>query len=598
MISEEIQLKLKTIPDQPGVYQYFDEAGKIIYVGKAKNLKKRVSSYFVKTHDNAKTRILVRNIRDIKYIVVDTELDALLLENNLIKKYQPKYNIQLKDDKTYPWICIKKEPFPRVFSTRTFIRDGSTYFGPYPNVKVLNTLLELIRELYPLRTCSLDLNQSNIRQKKFKVCLEFHIGNCYGPCVGNQSEKEYNTYVENIESILKGQIHQVIQHVKKIMMDYAAEYKFEEAQKMKLKLESLEKFKAKSTIVSPKIQAVDVITAIEDEKSFFINYLVISNGSIIHGITIEIQKKLDETIQEVTIFALFELRERFKSNSKEILTDIHIKEHFPEFKINVPQIGDKKNLIDLSKRNVKFYRLEKLKHEKITDPEKHTNRILEQLKKDLRLKELPIHIECFDNSNIQGTNPVSACVVFKNAKPSKKDYRHFNVKTVEGPNDFATMQEAVHRRYSRLLVENEPLPQLIIIDGGKGQLGAALEILDGLGLRGKIAIIGIAKRLEEIFFPGDSIPIYLDKRSESLKVIQNLRNEAHRFGITHHRNRRSKNAFISELTEIKGIGEKTFEELMKQFKTISAIKNASKEELTKVIGLSKAMVILNYFKEN
>ena len=598
MISEEIQLKLKTIPDQPGVYQYFDEDGTIIYVGKAKNLKKRVSSYFVKTHDNAKTRILVRNIRDIKYIVVDTELDALLLENNLIKKYQPKYNIQLKDDKTYPWICIKKEHFPRVFSTRTFIRDGSTYFGPYPNVKVLNTLLELIRELYPLRTCSLDLNQSNIRQKKFKVCLEFHIGNCYGPCVGNQSEKEYNTYVENIESILKGQIHQVIQHVKKIMMDYAAEYKFEEAQKMKLKLESLEKFKAKSTIVSPKIQAVDVITAIEDEKSFFINYLVISNGSIIHGITIEIQKKLDETIQEVTIFALFELRERFKSNSKEILTDIHIKEHFPEFKINVPQIGDKKNLIDLSKRNVKFYRLEKLKHEKITDPEKHTNRILEQLKKDLRLKELPIHIECFDNSNIQGTNPVSACVVFKNAKPSKKDYRHFNVKTVEGPNDFATMQEAVHRRYSRLLAENEPLPQLIIIDGGKGQLGAALEILDGLGLRGKIAIIGIAKRLEEIFFPGDSIPIYLDKRSESLKVIQNLRNEAHRFGITHHRNRRSKNAFISELTEIKGIGEKTFEELMKQFKTISAIKNASKEELTKVIGLSKAMVILNYFKEN
>jgi len=598
MISEEIQLKLKTIPDQPGVYQYFDEAGKIIYVGKAKNLKKRVSSYFVKTHDNAKTRILVRNIRDIKYIVVDTELDALLLENNLIKKYQPKYNIQLKDDKTYPWICIKKEPFPRVFSTRTFIRDGSTYFGPYPNVKVLNTLLELIRELYPLRTCSLDLNQSNIRQKKFKVCLEFHIGNCYGPCVGNQSEKEYNTYVENIESILKGQIHQVIQHVKKIMMDYAAEYKFEEAQKMKLKLESLEKFKAKSTIVSPKIQAVDVITAIEDEKSFFVNYLVISNGSIIHGITIEIQKKLDETIQEVTIFALFELRERFKSNSKEILTDIHIKEHFPEFKINVPQIGDKKNLIDLSKRNVKFYRLEKLKHEKITDPEKHTNRILEQLKKDLRLKELPIHIECFDNSNIQGTNPVSACVVFKNAKPSKKDYRHFNVKTVEGPNDFATMQEAVHRRYSRLLAENEPLPQLIIIDGGKGQLGAALEILDGLGLRGKIAIIGIAKRLEEIFFPGDSIPIYLDKRSESLKVIQNLRNEAHRFGITHHRNRRSKNAFISELTEIKGIGEKTFEELMKQFKTISAIKNASKKGLTKVIGLSKAMVILNYFKEN
>lgn len=597
MKTEEIQLKLKMIPDQPGVYQYFDEEGTIIYVGKAKNLKKRVSSYFVKNHDNAKTRILVRKIRDIKYIVVDTELDALLLENNLIKKYQPKYNIQLKDDKTYPWICIKKEPFPRVFSTRNFIKDGSTYFGPYPNVKVLNTLLELIRDLYPLRTCSLDLNQTNIRQQKFKVCLEYHIGNCLGPCVGNQTEKEYDTFIEHVESILKGQIHHVIQYVKKIMMEYASEYKFEEAQKMKEKLEALEKFKAKSTIVSPKIQAVDVITALEDDKSFFVNYLVISNGSIIHGITLEIQKKLEETIEEVLIYALFELRERFKSSSKEVVTDIAISEIFPEFKISIPQIGDKKNLIELSQRNAKFYRLEKIKHEKITDPEQHTNRILEQLKKDLRLKELPTHIECFDNSNIQGTNPVSACVVFKNAKPSKKDYRHFNVKTVEGPNDFATMQEAVGRRYSRLLAENEPLPQLIIIDGGKGQLGAALETLDSLGLRGKIAIVGIAKRLEEIFFPGDSIPIYLDKRSESLKVIQYLRNEAHRFGITHHRNRRSKNAFISELSEIKGIGDKTFEILMKHFKTISAIQKATKDQLVQVVGLSKAMIIIKYFEE-
>ena len=597
MVAEEIQIKLKTIPDQPGVYQYFDEEGTIIYVGKAKNLKKRVSSYFNKNHDNAKTRILVRKIRDIKYIVVNTELDALLLENNLIKKYQPKYNIQLKDDKTYPWICIKKEPFPRIFSTRNFIKDGSLYFGPYPNVKVLNTLLELIRELYPLRTCSLDLSQSNIRQKKFKVCLEYHIGNCLGPCVGNQTENEYSTFIEHIEAILKGQIHQVIQHIKKMMMDYAAEYKFEEAQKMKEKFEALEKFKARSTIVSPKIQAVDVITALEDEKSFFVNYLVISNGSIIHGMTIEIQKKLEETIDEVLIYALLEFRDRFKSTSKEILTDVAIKETFHEFKLSIPQIGDKKNLIELSQRNAKFYRLEKIKHEKITDPEQHTNRILEQLKKDLRLKDLPRHIECFDNSNIQGTNPVSACVVFKNAKPSKKDYRHFNVKTVEGPDDFATMQEAVHRRYSRLLAENEPLPQLIIIDGGKGQLGAALETLDQLGLRGKIAIIGIAKRLEEIFFPGDSIPIYLDKRSESLKVIQFLRNEAHRFGITHHRNRRSKNAFISEISEIKGIGDKTFELLMKHFKTISAIQSASKDELTKVIGLSKAMIIIKYFEE-
>jgi excinuclease ABC subunit C len=597
MTTNNLQIKLKTIPEQPGVYQYFDEEGTIIYVGKAKNLKKRVTSYFVKNHENAKTRILVRKIVDIKYIVVDTELDALLLENNLIKKHQPKYNIQLKDDKTYPWICIKKEPFPRVFSTRNYIKDGSKYYGPYPSVKVVNTLLELIRDLYPLRTCSLDLNQTSISQKKHKVCLEYHIGNCLGPCVGNQTRKSYDEFIDHIESILKGQIHQVILYVKKIMMDFASEYKYEEAQKMKEKLEALEKFKAKSTIVSSKIQALDVITVLEDEKSFFVNYLVISNGSIIHGITLEIQKKLDESIQEVLLYALIELRERFNSTSKEVITDLKIDNHLPDLKLVVPQIGDKKSLIELSQRNAKFYRIEKLKHEKITDPEQHTTRILEQLKKDLRLTELPRHIECFDNSNIQGTNPVSACVVFKNAKPSKKDYRHFNVKTVEGPNDFATMQEVVHRRYSRLIAENQPLPQLIIIDGGKGQLGAAVEILNELGIRGKVAIIGIAKRLEEIFFPGDIIPIYLDKRSESLKVIQFLRNEAHRFGITHHRNRRSKNAFVSEMEEIKGIGEKTFEDLMKKFKTLSSIKKATEKELSDVIGLSKAKIILNYYKE-
>ena len=595
MHSEEIKLKLKTIPDQPGVYQYFDEAGIIIYIGKAKNLKKRVTSYFVKTQENAKTRILVRKIRDIKYIVVDTELDALLLENSLIKKYQPKYNIQLKDDKTYPWICIKNEPFPRIFSTRSMIRDGSTYYGPYPSVKVLNTLLELIRDLYPLRTCALDLSLKNINEGKYKVCLEYHIGNCKAPCVGKQSSMDYKISIQHVEAILKGQIHSVIQYVKTKMMDFAAEYKFEEAQLMKEKLEHLEKYKAKSTIVSPKIQGVDVITALEDEKSFFVNYLVISNGSIIHGITLEVQKKLEETPAEVIQYALLDLRDRFKSQSKEVLVDIDIDNQFPDFKFVIPQIGDKKNLVDLSLRNAKFYRLEKLKHEKITNPEQHSDRILERLRKDLRMQDIPRHIECFDNSNIQGTNPVSACVVFKNAKPSKKDYRHFNVQTVVGPDDFATMEEAVYRRYARMLSESIPLPQLIIIDGGKGQLGAALKALERLGLRGRMTIIGIAKRLEEIFFPGDSIPIYLDKRSESLKLIQYLRNEAHRFGITHHRNRRSNNAFVSELTEICGVGEKTFEALMKQFKTISAIKNASMESLIACIGKSKALIIYKHF---
>lgn len=593
---ELIKLKLQTIPEQPGVYQYFDKSGEILYIGKAKNLKKRVNSYFVKNHENAKTRILVRQIQDIKYIVVDSEIDALLLENSLIKKYQPKYNIQLKDDKTYPWICIKNEPFPRVFSTRTMIRNGSTYYGPYPNVKIVNTLLELIRTIYPLRSCSLDLSEINIKQKRYKVCLEYHIGNCKGPCVENQSSEDYQTSIRFVESILKGQIHTVIQYVKTKMMEFASQQKFEEAQIMKNKVDLLENYKSKSTIVSPKIQAVDVISAIEDNKSFFVNYLVISNGSIIHGITIEIQKKLTETIEEILSFAILELRNRFNSQSKEVLVDIDMSNEIPGFKWVQPLIGDKKQLVELSQRNAKFYRLEKIKHEKITNPEEHAERILERLQKDLSLKELPRHIECFDNSNIQGTNAVSACVVFINAKPCKKEYRHFNVQTVEGPDDFATMEEVVFRRYKRRLEEKLTLPQLIIIDGGKGQLGAALKALDQLELRGKVAIIGIAKRLEEIFFPGDSIPIYIDKRSESLKLIQQLRNEAHRFGITHHRNKRSKNAFVSEISSINGIGEKTFEQLMLRFKTLSNIKNASIEEITDCIGKSKGNIVWSYFQ--
>lgn len=583
--------KIKLLPDKPGVYQYFNEKGEIIYVGKAKNLKKRVTSYFSKTFENNKTRLLVKSIEDIRYIVVDTELDALLLENNLIKEYQPKYNIQLKDDKTYPWICIKKEAFPRIFSTRNIVKDGSSYYGPYSSVKVMNTLLQLIRDLYPLRTCSLDLRKQKLEEKKYKVCLEYHIGNCLAPCVGKQSETSYNHQIEAIETILKGNISSVIALLKKQMKEFADKYAFEEAQSVKEKLEILQRFQAKSTIVSPKIHEVDVLTMVEDGNTRFVNYLSIMNGAIIHGLTTEVKTSLGETDDQVLDHVLLRMRQQYNSQAKEILVENIFATEISEIRLTVPQIGDKKNLVELSKRNASFYRLEKRKKESIKNPEKATERILEQIKKDFRLKELPVHIECFDNSNIQGTNPVSACVVFKNAKPSKKDYRHFNIKTVEGPNDFASMEEVVYRRYKRMLDEGESLPQLIVIDGGKGQLSSAINALDQLDLRGKVAIVGIAKKLEEIFFPGDSLPIYIDKRSESLKVIQHLRNEAHRFGITHHRNKRSKSAIQSELLNIRGIGEKTQVDLMKYFKTISRIKTATLEEMEAVIGRSKAKIV-------
>ena len=592
---ESIQIKLKVLPNKPGVYQYYDKLGKIIYVGKAKNLKKRVSSYFNKNQDSAKTRILVRQIADIKYLVVDTELDALLLENNLIKKYQPKYNIQLKDDKTYPWICIKKEAFPRVFTTRRLIKDGSKYFGPYPSVKVVNTLLALIRELYPLRTCSLDLSDQKIKAGKHKVCLEYHIGNCMGPCEGKQSIAEYDQYIGDIEHIVKGNLGAVIRNLKTIMKAYADSLQFEQAQKVKAKIETIEKYKAKSTVVSPSIHKVDVITLVEDQKTAFINYLVINNGAIIHAYTAEVSKKLDESPSDIIGYVLPELRERFASFSKEVLIEQTLDIELEGIEFFVPQRGDKKALIELSARNAKFYQMEKRKQENIKNPERHTDRILEQIKKDFRLSETPVHIECFDNSNFHGTNAVSACVVFKNAKPSKKDYRNFNIKTVVGADDFASMQEVVYRRYKRLLDEKQSLPQLIVIDGGKGQLSSSLKALEQLGLRGKIAIVGIAKKLEEIFFPGDSLPIYIDKRSESLKVIQQMRNEAHRFGITHHRNKRSKNALVSELTQIKGIGEKTYEELIKHFKSLSGVKKANKQELIAAIGEAKAKIIEAYF---
>ena len=592
---EKLKAKIRVLPNKPGVYQYYDAKGKILYVGKAKDLKKRVASYFNKNLDSGKTRVLVRQIVEIKYIVVDTELDALLLENNLIKKYQPKYNIQLKDDKTYPWICIKKEPFPRIFTTRRLIKDGSKYYGPYPSVKVINTLISLIRDIYPLRTCSLDLSAKKIADGKHKVCLEYHLGNCKGPCVGEESDEDYNEYIQNIEHILKGNLGQVVQSLKQMMNTFAEELKFEEAQGIKSKIATIEQYRAKSTVVSPRIHEVDVITVLQDEKRAFVNYLVINNGSIIHGLTVEVNKKLNESTSDIIAYVLPDMRERFDSLSKEVILEEPVDFELAGIDFFVPQRGDKKALLDLSARNCRFFQLEKNKQEQIMQPERHTERILERIKIDFRLPDSPVHIECFDNSNIQGEHAVSACVVFKNAKPSKKDYRNFNIKTVVGADDFASMEEVVYRRYKRMLDENMSLPQLIVIDGGKGQLSSSLVALEKLNLRGKIAIVGIAKRLEEIFFPGDSLPIYIDKRSESLKIIQHMRNEAHRFGITHHRNKRSKAALTSELTEITGIGPITHEDLMNRFKTVKAIKAASLEDLTKEIGLAKAQIIRTHF---
>jgi excinuclease ABC subunit C len=590
-----LELQIQTLPDGPGVYQYYDKDGKILYVGKAKNLKKRVSSYFNKVHDTAKTNVLVKKIVNIKHIVVPTETDALLLENNLIKTLQPRYNVLLRDDKSYPWICIKKEPFSRIFATRRMIKDGSEYFGPYTSFKTVNTILDLIKELYPLRTCNYDLTQSNIENNKFKVCLEYHIGNCKGPCEGYESLENYQKQVDAIREILKGNFKESMKDFKKVMTDLAHDMHFEEAQKIKEKIEVLENYQSRSTIVNPKINNIDVFSIVSDEAAAYVNFLQIAHGSIIRSHTMEIKKKLEETDEELLELAIIELRERFQLLSKEILTPFPV-EVGEQVRVTVPQLGDKKQILDLSIRNAKFYRIEQLKQLQIVDPDRHANRIMAQMQKDLRLAVEPRHIECFDNSNIQGTNPVAACVVFKDGKPSKKDYRHFNIKTVEGPDDFASMQEVVYRRYKRLLDEEQPLPQLIIIDGGKGQLSSALKSLDDLELRGKIAIIGIAKRLEELFYPGDSVPLYLDKKSETLKVIQQLRNEAHRFGITHHRDQRSKAALNSSIESIPGIGEKTMLSLIQHFKSVKRMKLATEKEISEVVGMSKAKKITDFYK--
>ena len=590
-----IKIQLKTIPNKPGVYQYFDKEGKLLYVGKAKNLKKRVSSYFTKQHDIGKTRVLVKKIVSIKHIVVETETDALLLENNLIKKYQPRYNIMLKDDKTYPWICIKKERFPRVFSTRKMIKDGSEYFGPYTNVKTVYTLLELINGLFPLRNCNYDLADKNIKSGKYKVCLEYHLDNCLGTCEGKQTEENYNKNIAAIRNILKGNFKDSLIAFKNQMEGFATNLYFEDAQKIKDKIATLMNYQSKSMIVNSKINNVDVFSIVTDEAYGYVNYLQLSYGSIIRSHTLEIKKKLEETDEQILQISVIELRQRFQSQCKEIYVPFKINVG-ENLKIYVPKLGDKKRILDLSLRNAKYYRMERFKQTKITDPNRHENRIMSQMKKDLRLSEEPRHIECFDNSNIQGTNPVAACVVFKNGKPSKKDYRKFNIKTVEGPDDFASMEEVVYRRYKRLLDEKQPLPQLIIIDGGKGQLSSSLKSLDKLELRGKIAIIGIAKRLEELFYPEDPIPLYLDKKSETLKIIQQLRNEAHRFGITFHRNKRSKEALNTTLLNIEGIGEKTIIELLKIFKSLKRLQTASFNDLSKVVGPNKAQKIINHFK--
>jgi excinuclease ABC subunit C len=597
MTNPNLQLQIQTLPDNPGVYQYYDKEGKILYVGKAKNLKKRVSSYFNKIHDTAKTNVLVKKIVTIKHIVVPTETDALLLENNLIKTLQPRYNVLLRDDKSYPWICIKKEPFSRIFPTRRMVKDGSEYFGPYTSFKTVSTILDLIKELYPLRTCNYDLSENNIDKNKFKVCLEYHIGNCKGPCEGFESLENYQKQVDAIREILKGNFKESMKDFKRVMTDLAQNMHFEEAQKIKEKIEILENYQSRSTIINPKITNIDVFSIVSDEAAAFVNFLQISHGSIIRSHTMEIKKKLDETDEELLELAIIELRERFHLLSREIIVPFEV-EVGENIKVTVPQLGDKKQILDLSIRNAKFFRIDQLKQLQIVDPERHVNRIMAQMKKDLRLSVEPRHIECFDNSNIQGTNPVAACVVFKDGKPSKKDYRHFNIKTVEGSNDFASMEEVVYRRYKRLLDENQPLPNLIIIDGGKGQLSSALKIMDELELRGKIAIIGIAKRLEELFYPGDSVPLYLDKKSETLKVIQQLRNEAHRFGITFHRDKRSKASLVSSMDNIPGIGEKTMETLIKHFKSVKRLKLAPEKEISYVVGVSKAKKITDFYKTN
>ncbi|KRO59335.1 MAG: excinuclease ABC subunit C [Cryomorphaceae bacterium BACL7 MAG-120910-bin2] len=583
---------LKTLPEKPGVYKHLDKDGQILYIGKAKNLKKRVSSYFSKTHDQARLRMLVRRVESIDVIITETEYDALLLENTLIKQHQPWYNINLKDGKTYPWICIKKERFPRVFSTRQRIEDGSEYFGPYPSGRMLATLLDLIRQLYPLRTCALPLTESAVEAGKYRICLEFQMHNCLGPCEARQTEAEYLEDIASVRRLLKGEWSSIKHKLHGQMMMHAASQSFEHAQAIKEKLALLEKYQAKSTVLNPHIGEVDVYSVVDDVEYAYVNFLMVREGAVIQSYTLEIKKKLEETPAEMLELTIPEIRLRFGSEAKHILLSHEVDLILEGAQWAVPQRGDKAAVVALSSRNARAQRLERLKNMQIIDPDRHVNRIMAQMKLDLRLSEEPRHLECFDNSNIQGTHPVSACVVFRNGKPAKKDYRHFHVKTVEGPDDFATMEEVVYRRYKRMLDEGQSLPQLILIDGGKGQLSASVAALEKLGLRGKVAILGIAKRLEELYFPGDSVPLYLDKRSETLKILQQARNEAHRFGITFHRNTRSKAGITSALATIPGVGPATLDVLLTTFKSAAGVKRASAEALEQAVGPAKAKKVI------
>ena len=593
--TEHITNLLKTLPHKPGVYQHIDKDGKILYIGKAKNLKKRVSSYFTKTVTSARISVMVRKVADIRTIITDSEGDALLLENNLIKEHQPRYNINLKDDKSYPYITIRNERFPRIYGLRNLIRDGSEYYGPYPNVKAMKAVLELIKQMYPTRTCKYVLSEENIEKGKFKTCLEYHIGNCKGPCEDLQSEEDYNADIDAARKIIKGQLGEVKRHLKERMNEHAERLEFELAQRYKEKLDALETYASKSTVVSFSLTNIDVFSVSTDAEFGYVNYLKIVEGAIVRSYTVEMKKKLDEAPEDFLHLAIPEIRDKFGSNCRRVFTSHPVELALEGVEFIVPQKGEKKKLIELSLKNALYFRQEKLKNIQIVDPERHVNRIMTQMKEDLRMPVEPRHLECFDNSNMQGTNPASACVVFKNGKPSKKDYRQFNIKTVEGPDDYASMEEVVYRRYKRLLDEGEDLPQLIVIDGGKGQLGAALNALEKLDLRGKITILGIAKRLEELYFPGDPYPLHLDKRSETLKIIQQARDEAHRFSLRHHRNRRSKSAITNELEEIKGIGPETVKELLRVFKSVKRVKEAPQDQLEEIVGVKKAQLILKHF---
>ena len=588
--------KLKILPNAPGVYKYFDKNGGLLYIGKAKDLSKRVSSYFNKNHyENRKTKVLVSKIWDVNVTVVPTEMDALLLENSLIKEFQPKYNINLKDDKSFPLIKITKERFPKVFPTRNPIKDGSKYYGPYANVRLMKIVLELCKKIYPTRNCTYNLSEKNIAAKKFKVCLEYQIGNCKGACEGLESEEEYQESIQGIKNILRGNLKEVKDHLKHKMERAAADWQYEEAAKYKAKLEVVEKYQTRSTVVNPRINDVDILNIAQNERYAYINYLRISGGIIIQSRNLEMKKRLDESTEELLEIAYGEVQKLNEdAETEEIIAPIKMP---LEGNFIVPLNGDKKKLLQLSYRNAQLYMQEKTNQYEKLDPELKVERLLTKIKTDLRLKDLPVHMECFDNSNIQGAFPVSACVVFKNGKPSKKDYRHFNIKTVEGPDDFASMYEALTRRYSRMIEEKQPFPQLIVIDGGKGQLSSSVKALKDLGIYGQIAIVGIAKRLEEIYYPGDSMPLYIDKKSESLRVIQHMRDEAHRFGITHHRNRRSKGTIVSKLTEINGIGDETAAELLRVFKSVARIKKTSVDDLASVIGPAKATLVANYFDQ-